>query len=64
MTPEDYLESKTKEWPNGIKYIEEEDAYDAVDMAKRDIAWAVHVKIAHGADIHEIDKYITDICDF
>lgn len=64
LASNDYLEENTKEWPNGISYVEEDDAYEAVDMAKREIAWEVHKMICAGATISEIDKWVTDICDF
>ena len=65
MTPEDYIEKHLI--PMGgdnDSVITEDDAYEAVDMAKREIAWEVHKKICDGASISEIDKWVTDICDF
>lgn len=32
--------------------------------AMKDLAWEIHVMISHGKTKEEIDKYVTDICDF
>lgn len=32
--------------------------------AMKDLAWKIHVMISHGKTKEEIDKYVTDICDF
>jgi hypothetical protein len=48
-----------------VKEVDLEDAVeDAKDMAKRDIAWNVHVMISEGKSIAEIDHYVCGICDF
>lgn len=68
MIPEDYLESKTVLASSlnntDVLVILEEDAYEAVDMAKRQIAREVHKLICKGNTISEIDKWVTGICDF
>jgi hypothetical protein len=60
MTPEEFIESKIKKWG----FVSEEDALEAVDMAKRDLAWKIHKLISETHDFAIIDKYVTDICDF
>ena len=49
---------------DGKEYIKSDDAYDAVYDAMKDIAWKVHIMISEGKSKAEIDKYVTDLCDF
>lgn len=59
----DVLEEGTVEI-DGKLYVKEDDAYDAVDQAMRELAWKIHVMLCEGKSKNEIDKYVTDICDF
>ena len=49
---------------DGKSYVSEDIAYDAVDQAMRELAWKIHVMLCEGKSKNEIDKYVTDICDF
>ena len=49
---------------DGKSYVPEDIAYDAVDQAMRELAWKIHVMLCEGKSKNEIDKYVTDICDF
>ena len=42
----------------------DETVLDHVDESLRDLAWDIHKIICDTHDIHVIDKYVTDICDF
>jgi hypothetical protein len=44
--------------------VKEIDLEDAKDMARRDIAWNVHVMISEGKSVAEIDHYVCSVCDF
>ena len=44
--------------------IKEDDAFEAIDMAQRELAWKIHELICKGKDGSFIDKYVTDIVDF
>lgn len=42
-----------------------EDVKDEIKVdAKKELAWEIHVKIANGAKLAELDHYVCDICDF
>ena len=68
MTPEDYLEKHSIELRNIEKpfkpgiYIKEDDAWEAVDMAKREIAQAIIDKNFKSLD--EVWHYCYGIVDF
>ena len=59
----DVLEEGTVEI-DGKSYVKEDEAYDAVDQAMRELAWKIHVMLCEGKSKNEIDKYVTDIVDF
>ena len=44
--------------------VKEDDAFEAIDMAQRELAWKIHELIYEGRDRSFIDKYVTDIVDF
>ena len=44
--------------------VKEDDAFEAIDMAQRELAWKIHELIYEGKDRSFIDKYVTDIVDF
>lgn len=44
--------------------VKEDDAFEAIDMAQRELAWKIHELICEGKDRSFIDKYVTDIVDF
>lgn len=44
--------------------VKEDDAFEAIDMAQRELAWKIHELICEGKDRPFIDKYVTDIVDF
>ena len=58
-----YLESHIKHIDDK-EYVEIDDAYDAADLEMKDLAWQIHVKICKGISLAELDKFVTDICDF
>lgn len=42
-----------------------EDVKDEIKVdAKKELAWEIHEKIANGATLAELDKYVCGICDF
>lgn len=42
-----------------------EDTKDEIKVdAKKELAWEIHVKIANGATLAELDHYVCSICDF
>lgn len=41
-----------------------DDTEEAIDEAKRKLAWAIHERICKGDSLQDIDKFVTDICDF
>ncbi len=59
----DVLEKGTIEI-DGKSYVKEDEAYDAVDQAMRELAWKIHVMLCERKSKNEIDKYVTDIVDF
>lgn len=48
---------------DGPSIVMEEDAFEAIDLAEKEVAQQVHKMISEGATISEIDKYVTDICE-
>ena len=43
--------------------VVEEVAFEAIDLAEKEVAQQVHKMISKGATISEIDKYVSDICE-
>lgn len=42
-----------------------EDTKDEIKVyAKKELAWEIHEKIANGATLNELDRYVCNICDF
>ena len=65
MTAEEFvLTSIIKVKSVKLELISENDALEAVDKAKREIAWNVHKMICSKASIDDIDHYVCGICDY
>ena len=65
MQSEDYIERHLISMGgDNQSVITEDDALEAIDIAKREIAWKIHELICEGKDRSFIDKYVTDIVDF
>lgn len=43
--------------------VMEEDAFEAIDLAEKEVAQQVHRMISEGATVSEIDSYVTNICE-
>ena len=66
MTAEEYIVDKLipTGCPNHDQYmVLENDAYEAIDLAEKEVAQEIHKMISNGATMSEIDKYVTDICE-
>lgn len=64
MTVEEYIKEKTTVHMGSKNYLSEEDACDAVDKARKELAWHIHELICEGRSFSFIDEYVTNICDF
>jgi hypothetical protein len=63
-TADEYIYEKSFKVKDTCDVVLEDDALEAVDLARRDLAWKIHAMICEGADRAEIDKYVTDLVDF
>ena len=64
MTAEEFiLESLISTRDDEVSVVIEEDAFEAIDLAEKEVAQQVHKMISEGATISEIDSYVTSICE-
>ena len=64
MTAEEFiLENLISLGEDSSSVVVEENAFEAIDLAEKEIAQQVHKMISEGATISEIDKYVSDICE-
>ena len=64
MTAEEFiLENLISMGDDISSVVVEEVAFEAIDLAEKEIAQQVHKMVSEGAAISEIDKYVSDICE-
>lgn len=64
MTAEEFiLENLISTKDDEVSVVIEEDAFEAIDLAEKEVAQQVHKMISNGATISEIDSYVTGICE-
>ena len=64
MTAEEFiLENLISLGEDNSSIVVEENAFEAIDLAEKEVAQQVHKMISEGATISEIDKYVSDICE-
>ena len=64
MTAEEFiLENLISLGEDNSSVVVEEVAFEAIDLAEKQVAQQVHKMISEGATISEIDKYVSDICE-
>lgn len=63
MTAERFIVGKLIPIADGNAVVLENDAFEAIDLAEKEIAQQVHKMISEGATVSEIDSYVTNICE-
>lgn len=64
MTAEEFiLENLISTGDDNPSVVVEEVAFEAIDLAEKEVAQQVHKMISEGATISEIDSYVTGICE-
>ena len=64
MTAEEFiLENLISMGEDNSSIVVEEKAFEAIDLAEKEVAQQVHKMISEGATISEIDSYVTGICE-
>ena len=58
-----YFDKVEELFKNSIS-ISEDQAYECVIEALKSLAWNIHIMISEGKSVDQLDKYVTDICDF